>query len=102
MHPICRVDFCARSVAYCEYAASRARRLLAAGAPGHRIPRGGFRPRSYAIVVAMLEATKWPAKVAAPDSKGLLEVGRSEGKDRESAGLILALGIAWLVYTRLY
>ena len=50
----------------------------------------------------MLEATKWPAKVAAPDPKGLLEVGRSEGKDRESAGLILALGIAWLVYTRLY
>jgi len=42
MHPICDVAFCARSVAYCEYAPSRARRLLAAGAPGHRIPRGGF------------------------------------------------------------
>src|SRR5205823_8760901 len=56
MHPICGVAFCARSVAYCEYAPSRARRLLAAGAPGHRIPRGAFRPRSW---TALLESRRF-------------------------------------------
>src|SRR5205807_8506798 len=33
-----------------EYAPSRARRLLASGAPGHRILRGVFRPRSWSGV----------------------------------------------------
>lgn len=42
------------------------------------------------------------ARIASLSLPGRVRIDRAVGADRSSAALVLALGVAWLAYTRLY